>query len=269
MRLVFLIILLSLSIACSQNGDKDKYNTLNKKSEITEQINPFKEYSYFEIIDTLEHDVNSYTQGLFYYKGFLYESTGQYGESTLKKLDPNTGEVLKKIDLEDKYFAEGMTIVNDKIYLLTWMETVCFVFDVNTFEKIEEYRYPGQGWGLTHKNNELIMSNGSNNLLVYDLSFNHQFTIPVYNKNNVQYNINEMEFVDGHILANIYGQDEIAIINYQTGDIINNINASYLRNGESNNPNAEVLNGIAYDKEDKVYYLTGKNWQNMYKVKIK
>lgn len=261
-----LILFLALFPACSEN----------KKTEIKTEITTTKNNNLSEnkiidykitIIDKIPHDENAYTQGLIYHDGFLYESTGQYGESSLRKLDTN-GNIIKKVDIESKYFAEGITIIDDKIYMLTWMETTCLVFNINSFEKIEEFRYQGQGWGLSNIGNDLYQSNGSNNIYVYDNKFTYKYLIPVYQNNEEIYFINELEIVKDKIFANIYQKDIIAIIDIKTGEVIQEVDASLLRAEVNDQSDAEVLNGIAYNKEQDIFYLTGKNWKYIFKVKI-
>ena len=266
------MLILIASTACSSDKNQSDYKAepaskvqVNDNSSSEE---PSTKYSEIKIIEKLPHDTNAYTQGLYFYKGFLYETTGQYSESSLRKIDPNNGEILNKVNLPPQYFAEGMTIVNDEVYILTWMETVCFVYDVNTFKKLREYRYQGQGWGLTHNNGNLIMTNGSSNLYVYDLEFNFKHTIPVYYNNSTQFNLNELEFTNNYVFANIYTQDAIAVIDYQTGDVVSKIDASILRAEVYGQQDAEVLNGIAYDAATETFYLTGKNWHLLFKAKI-
>lgn len=271
MKLINLILpLFAVLISCSDATQKDHEIINTKKNiEVNQQsIINVESYSNIEIIERIPHDTNAYTQGLAYNNGFLYESTGQYGESTLRQINPNTGEIIRKLDLDDQYFAEGLTILNDKIYILTWMETVCFVYDLNTFTLLNQFRYKGQGWGLTNENKNLIFSNGTNNIFIFDDSFNFKYNLPAYNKNKPQYYLNELEYIDGLIFANVYQKDEIAVIDYVTGEVVSMIDASILRDEVYTQTNAEVLNGIAYDKTNNIFYLTGKNWKYIFKVKI-
>lgn len=264
--IIILILLFTLIPACSENKQNNiKEN--EQKANIKLENNSTAQDLKIKIIDKIPHDENAYTQGLVYHNGFLYESTGQYGESTLRKLDTN-GNIIKQIDIEAKYFAEGISIINNKIYMLTWMETTCFVFDLHTFDKIKEYRYTGQGWGLTNIENDLYLSNGSNNIYVFDEKFTYKHTIPIYQNNEPKYLINEMEFIGDKIYANIYQHDVIAVIDVKSGEVLQEIDASILRAEVYEQENAEVLNGIAYNKEQDIFYLTGKNWKYIFKAKI-
>jgi len=265
MRYIIILIIFTFLQSCnSENQTKQDIQTIKELSK--NEVNSDKELS-IKILDKIPHDTNAYTQGLMYYNGYLYESTGQYGLSSLRKLDTN-GNILKKVDIPSQFFAEGLTIFKNKIYLLTWMETVCFVYDIESFEKITEFRYHGQGWGLTNNNNDLIFSNGSNNIFVFDEKFSLKYNLPVYYGSQPQHYLNELEFVNDQIFANIYQEDFIALIDYKSGNLLQKIDASELRFALDGQENAEVLNGIAYNKDSDIFYLTGKNWKYLYKVKI-
>lgn len=267
------IILLMLSIIIISCGNKelDKQNATYDEIPITRQTTAVKPPpgANFEIIERINHDVAAYTQGLIYYNGYLYESTGHYGKSTIRKIDPKTGNILMKVAIPDAYFGEGITIYDDKIYVLTWESRLCLIVNIETFKIENTFSYVGEGWGLTHNENFLIMSDGTNLLRFIDpASKSVVKTLPVsYNSRAVK-GLNELEYINGKIWANLYGEDRIAVIDPTTGGIDMVIDFGELRNYESKNPYAEVFNGIAYNKSDSSIYLTGKNWSGIARIKI-
>lgn len=223
----------------------------------------------WEFVERIKHDNGSYTQGLIYYNDYLYESTGLYGKSTIQKINPKTGDVLKKESIPASYFGEGITIFDNKIYMLTWESRLCLIINIETFKIENTFSYSGEGWGLTNDGKYLIMSDGTNLLKFIDpASRSVVKTTPVsYNSRPVSM-LNELEYIDGKIWANLYGEDRIAIINPTTGAIENVIDFGELRNYEKENPFAEVFNGIAYDNNKKYIYLVGKNWSGFTVIKI-
>ena len=232
-----------------------------------------------EITAKYHHDRKAYTQGLIYDDGFLYESTGQYGTSSLRKVEPETGKVLMQVDLPDKYFAEGIERIGDKIYLLTWQERTCFVFDKATFKVLGQFDYSGQGWGLTSDGTNLIMSDGTSTLRVIEpTTFKVVKRINVTDKNAKTKrvvpveNLNELEFINGEIWANVWQSTDIARIDPATGQVLGWINCAGMVPEECRTvravENGSVLNGIAYDAEKRRVFLTGKNWPVMYELKI-
>ncbi|MUU76892.1 glutaminyl-peptide cyclotransferase [Winogradskyella endarachnes] len=225
----------------------------------------------FEIINTYPHDITSYTQGLEFYNGELYESTGQRKESKLRKVNFETGEILKNIDLEDQYFGEGLTILNDKIYQLTWQSKRGFVYDVSTFEKLSSFNYGAskEGWGICNNDKILYKSDGTEKIYLLDpetlIEQNH---IEVYTQKGKIPSLNELEWIDGKIFANIYQRNGVAIINPKTGGVEGVINFESLRKLVTQHAELDVLNGIAYHPERKTIFVTGKNWDKLFEVKI-
>lgn len=220
-----------------------------------------------KIINKYPHDKNAYTQGLVYHNGYLYESTGLYGKSTLRQVDIKSGKVIKSINLLPTYFGEGITIFDNKIYQLTWENKKAFIYDLNTFKLLKEFTYPTEGWGITTDGKQIIVSDGSNFLTYYDANnFSIINTMMIKQGNKSLYNINEMEMVDGMIYANVYMTDNIVIINPNNGDVVGWVDISLLRQNLDDSSNAEVSNGIAYNPETKTFYLTGKNWSNLFEV---
>lgn len=219
--------------------------------------------------EEIHHDMSAYTQGLFFYDGYMYESTGQYGESSFRKVDPATGKVLQSITFPEKYFVEGACVFDGRAYILTWYEGTCFVYDINTFNPLAEFPYSGQGWGITSDGSSLIMSNGSSVLSFRDpLTFMEQRTVTVRDGIRPVNYVNELEYIDGKIWANIYGLDKIFIIEPSSGNVIGKIDCSGLLDSKYRTVATDVLNGIAYNPQDGSVYLTGKYWPRMYKVKL-
>ena len=233
-------------------------------------------YTY-EIINKYPHATDAYTQGLEFYNNVLYESTGHYGGSSLRKVDLETGEVLQKIEISPEFFAEGITILNDKIYQLTWKEGKGFIYDVDSFEKTGEFQYDRsvQGWGLANDGNTIYKSDGTEKIWLLDPStpnLAEQDFIQTVTHRTISTQLNELEWIDGKIYANTYQKDGVAIINPRNGAIEGIINFSGLRDQLGNtgdlDPVNDVLNGIAYNKESGKLYVTGKDWDTLFEVKI-
>ncbi|MCF2876261.1 MULTISPECIES: glutaminyl-peptide cyclotransferase [unclassified Tenacibaculum] len=231
-------------------------------------------YTY-KIVNTFPHDKNAYTQGLEYKDGFLYETTGRRGQSSLRKIDLKTGEVLQKIDLNDKYFGEGMTIYDNKIYWLTWQARKGFIYDLESFKQVGEFDYnnSNEGWGLTHNNNELIKSDGTNKIwFLNPENQNEKRSIQVYTNKYPVDNLNEIELINNKIYANKWQQNSIVIINPETGVVEGVADLNGLRDivakDQTLEPNDEVLNGIAYDKENNKLYVTGKHWGKLFEIEL-
>ncbi|MEL4308460.1 glutaminyl-peptide cyclotransferase [Joostella sp. CR20] len=232
-----------------------------------------KVYTY-EIVNTYPHDIKAYTQGLEFHNDTLYESTGRNGISSLRKVDYKTGEVLKKIDLDDAYFGEGITIINNKIYMLTWQAGKGFVYDLNTFEQLDTFTYnqSKEGWGLTHTpdGKKIYKSDGSDKIWILnsDTLIEEDFIETVTNT-SVFNKANELEYVDGKIYANVYLKDSAMIIDAKTGAIIGVIDFRGLKDKVTKHADLDVLNGIAYNPTSKTFFVTGKNWDKMFEVTIK
>ena len=220
--------------------------------------------------EEIRHDLSAYTQGLFFHSGKLYESTGQYGESSFREVDPATGKVLRKEVLAADLFGEGSCVFDGRAYILTWYEGKCLVYDIASFTKLAELAYQGQGWGLTTDGRSLIMSDGSSKLSFRDpVTFLEQRTLTVRDGGDeVQY-INELEYIDGKIWANVYGLDEIFIIDPVSGQVTGKVDCRGLLDARYRTAAVDVLNGIAWNPADGSLYLTGKYWPRMYKVTIK
>lgn len=267
-KMLILIITGMLLISSCQNNSPNKKNE-NKSSENTNSYYVMPREISFTIVEKIPHDKKAYTQGLIFFDNFLFESTGQYGQSTIRKVNPTTGEVVQKERLPNLYFGEGIAIADNLIYMLTWQSQLCMVIDLKNFEVKETFAYSGEGWGLTFDGNYLIMSDGSNILKFIDRETKKIVkTLQVIYNNSPVSMLNELEMIDGKIWANIYMEDRIVIINPESGNVEQLVDFSNLRSNEKNNFDAEVLNGIAYDKNGGFIYLTGKYWANYYKIKI-
>lgn len=219
-----------------------------------------------KVVREYPHDTKSYTQGLFFKDGTLYESTGQWGESTFRIVDLATGKAEKRLDFDKKYFLEGSVILGDNLYILTWTNKVAFVYDANTLKYKQTYSYPREGWGLTTDGNSLIASDGTDKIYFFDGSFHLERTLRVkLNGKSVKY-INELEWIDGKIWANVYMTDMILVIDPDTGDVTAQIDCTGLLPKERRTPRTDVLNGIA--QKDGRIFLTGKYWPSMYEVRL-
>ncbi len=241
------------------------------KTDITilNDIQP-KIYGY-KIINEYPHDITSYTQGLEFYNGELYESTGQYKESKLRKVNYQTGEILKSINLADQYFAEGITVLNDNIYQLTWQENTGFVYDVDSFKKISSFNYgkSKEGWGLCNDGKTIYKSDGTEQIWYLNPeTLSETSKIQVYTNKGKIVGINEMEWINGKIYANRYQKNGVAIINPKNGAVEGVIDFSPLRKLVTQHDKLDVLNGIAYNPNTKTVIVTGKRWDKLFEVEI-
>lgn len=220
-----------------------------------------------EVVKAYPHDTGSYTQGLFWHDGSLYESTGLNGKSTFRKVDLQSGQALTKLPFNRKYFVEGSVILGDKLYILTWTNKVIFIYDATTLEYRSTYSYPREGWGLTTDGKSLISSDGSSRIyfLTPELKFERSINVTL-NGRAVRY-LNELEWIDGRIWANVYTTDTIVIINPDTGIVEATVDCEGLLPERLRTSDTDVLNGIAVDSEGRIF-LTGKNWPELYEVKL-
>jgi len=249
----------------------------NKKTNNSFEVLPENEpaiYGY-KIINEYPHDKTAYTQGLEYYNGFLYETTGQRGESSLRKVEITTGKVLQKIDIDKKYFGEGMTIFNNKIYWLTWTSKKGFIYNIDTFEKEGEFNYNKsvEGWGLTHNETELIKTDGSNKIWFLNPNdFSEKRHIEAYTNKYAVTSLNELELINGKLYANKYQQNVILIIDIETGIVEGIANLTDLKKEMEKTqklvPEDEVLNGIAFDSENNRLFVTGKRWGKLFEIEL-
>lgn len=229
-----------------------------------------KVYTY-KIINEYPHDIKSYTQGLEFYNDTLYESTGQYKESKLRKVDYKTGNIINNIDLSDEYFGEGLTILDNKVYQLTWQKGTGFVYDVNTFEKLSSFRYGNskEGWGLCNFNDIIYKSDGTEKIwLLNKDTLTEESYIQVYTNKGKIVGINEMEWIEGKIYANRYQKNGVAIINPENGAVEGVIDFTPLKSKVTQHAGLDVLNGIAYNPQTKTIFVTGKRWDKLFEVEI-
>ena len=230
---------------------------------------PLAQQLGYEVLATYPHDPTCYTQGLVITEGIFYESCGLYGQSSLRKVDPVSGAVQAETKLDATFFAEGLVLLNGKLYQLTWQENTGFVYDANTLELLQTFNYQTQGWGLTTDGSALILSDGTNTLYWMDPG-----TMQVMRQVNVSYQgqpveyLNELEYINGMIFANIYLTDTIVAVNPEDGSVISLIDLTGLRPEQNRTVQGEVLNGIAYDQLNDKLYLTGKNWPNLYEIRL-
>ncbi|WP_405205983.1 glutaminyl-peptide cyclotransferase [Aquimarina sp. LLG6339-5] len=231
---------------------------------------PPKLYKY-KIIAEYPHDQNAFTQGLEFIGDTLYESTGKNGLSSLRKVDYKTGKVIIKKDIDKKYFAEGITIINDKVFQLTWQSKEGFIYNLNTLEKTGSFAYnkSKEGWGLCNDGNQIYKSDGTEKIWILDAeSLAEKTFIEVATHNKVKSKFNELEWIEGKIYANTWQKDGIAVINPANGALEAVINLSGLREKVSQHSDLDVLNGIAYKKDTKQLFVTGKNWDKLFEIEI-
>ncbi len=226
-------------------------------------------YSY-RIKNTYPHDIGAYTQGFEYNNGFFFEGTGQYGESTVRKTEMHTGQVLKARSLPGDIFGEGITILNGKIFQITYRSQVGFVYDLENFELLQKIYYQNQeGWGLTNNGEQVIMSDGTNNIYFMDPEYFHVIRkVEVMDNTGTVDALNELEWIEGKIWANRYLTDEIVIIDPESGRVEGKINMEGLLRPEDKHPKIDVLNGIAWDKENSRLFVTGKHWPKVFEVEV-
>jgi glutamine cyclotransferase len=223
----------------------------------------------YQIVSVRSHDPDAYTQGLQWTAGRLFESTGQYGQSTLRELEPTTGNILRKRPLAKSVFGEGLTVLNQELWLITWKENTAYVFEPDTFKPLRTHSYQGEGWGLTNDGKHLIMSDGSSTLkFINPQNFSILKTLDVQDGKSPVKNLNELEWVDGQIFANIYLTDKIVRISPQDGQVTGWLDLAGLRNQLTQPNHAEVLNGIAFMKSSGHLLVTGKYWPQLFEIKI-
>jgi glutamine cyclotransferase len=225
-------------------------------------------YTYF-IANKIPHDFNAYTQGLVFNDGYLYESTGRRGQSSLRKVDPENGAVITLHPLADEFFGEGITILDDKIYQLTWQSYTGFIYDKSTFLVMEEFFYNTEGWGITHNGRDLIISDGTSTLYFLD-----PITLEVLSQINVTddkgpvQNLNELEYINGEIFANVLYSYRIARIDPTSGKVIGWIDLTGILNNEKIDYAIDVMNGIAYDSASDRLFVTGKLWPLVFEIRL-
>lgn len=222
----------------------------------------------YKVVKAYPHDRRAFTQGLVYCDGWFYEGTGQPGESSLRKVDPLTGEIISQLNLEESLFGEGVAVMDDRIYQLTWTTKVGFVYDKKTFTQVNKIYYQTQGWGLATLGDSLVMSDGSNTIWFMDQDFNTLGSVEVWDNKGKVDNLNELEMIEGELWANIWQTDRIARIDPGTGKVLGYVELGNLLPREDRHPETDVLNGIAYDNEGKRIFVTGKYWPRLFEIKV-
>jgi glutamine cyclotransferase len=246
----------------------DDFVEITTRIEVVSSKTP--EFKNYKIVNTYMHDTLSFTEGLEFYRDTLYESTGQKGSSHLRSYDYKTGKVYRQINLESEYFGEGITAINKQWFQLTWQSNVGFIYDANTLKKIKTFTYdkPIEGWGMTNDGQSIYHSDGTEKIWKMNPSTQKMDDyINVYTNTNKIKSINELEWVEGKIYGNIWQKDAIAIINPSTGEVEGVLDLSGLRS-QVKNVAAEVLNGIAYNAKTKTLFVTGKNWDKLFEIKV-
>jgi glutamine cyclotransferase len=263
--LSFVVIILTACTNTSNNASSEETNAI-----------PAPVNLQYEVIRTHPHDTSSYTEGLEWNGNVLIESTGNYKQSKLRMLDSNMKDLKTPIKLADEYFGEGATQFKDKIYQLTWKEHKVFVYDAKSFKKIGELYWPYEGWGMTHDDTSIIVNTGGSNIYyVNPTDFTVKKTLGVYNNFGYVSNINELEYVNGKLYANVYMTDNIIQIDPSTGNVLATADFSNILSkvGIKNDPRiidaGNVLNGIAYHKQKGTFFITGKDWPVIIELKFK
>lgn len=258
---VLLVLLVAATMACrpSANAGADSKTKSAPPSVLS-----------YQLINIFPHDTQAFTQGLEFHDGKIYESTGEEGSSSLRTVELQTGSVLRKIEVPPPYFAEGMTVLNNKIYQLTWQHHLGFIYDFQSFEKIGQFTYQGEGWGLTNDGKSLILSDGTNRIRFLDAdSFQVTKTIAVFDGLKPVNELNELEYVKGQIFANIWHNNRIAIINPDNGSLEGWLDLTGLLPAGQVQDQEAVLNGIAYDQTGDRLFVTGKLWPSLFEIRIK
>ncbi|MFN0277289.1 MAG: glutaminyl-peptide cyclotransferase [Pyrinomonadaceae bacterium] len=285
MRFLMIFFTAAMMFGCTGDVNSPRPN-VNAVNSNTAKTSPLPVDGYV-VVKTYPHDPKAFTQGLFYHDGFLYESTGHEGSSSLRKVELETGKVVQKFDLPREDFGEGIAMIGGKIYMLTWQQGLGRVLDAKTLKVLKEFNYQGEGWGLTTDGSALYMSQGTHVLKVLDAeTFKQAQTIPVMREDGKPLmKLNELEWIKGEIWANIWHSEQpetlgkpnyIARIDPASGKLLGWVDLANIspedqsKSNDPYDPKAEnTLNGIAYDREKDRIFVTGKNWKNLYEIKLK
>ncbi len=263
------VLIVVINLSCKNNDTNNPADP-----DTIPQINePLPKTLSYSVINVYPHDTSSYTEGLEIYNGELYEGTGNPGKSKLMKLDLKTGKPIMQISLDKKYFGEGITILNDTVYQLTYREKTAFSYRLKDFKKIKEFSFSTQtkeGWGMTNDGKNLIATDGGSNLYFFDpSSFILIKKMPVTDGGSLSFNLNEVEYVDGFIYANQWQYNYILKIDAATGKVVAKADLTDLVNlAKTKNPGNDSFNGIAYNKATKKFYVTGKYWPELYEIEF-
>ncbi len=257
---LFLVLPAAALLACGGGSSQHKTAATAAPSD------PPAEYTY-RVRATYPHPTDAYTQGLLYADGLLWESTGQYGQSRLRKTDLATGRSQTVARLPRSQFGEGLALLDGRFYQLTWRANTCHVYDAATMQELREFRYPGEGWGLTTDSEKLYMTDGSAHLYTLDpATFRREKRTTVTCEGEPVDFLNELEWIEGKIWANVYTTDRIVIIDPATGRVEGIVDLAGLLPREERGPETDVLNGIAYDAATKRIFVTGKNWSRIFEI---
>lgn len=264
MKILIPAILVALA-ACSGTNR----NAASKQSDPAQPRAEKVRYYDYRISAVYPHPTDSYTQGLFFADGILWEGTGQEGKSVLQQLNLETGRPTVIASLPNDQFGEGIALLDDKIYQLTWQSNTVHVYDVRTGRRVKRMRYPGEGWGLTTDGRKLYMSNGSERIYTIDPeTFRREKSVEVTLEGKPLRYLNELEWIDGKIWANVYTTDQIVIVDPASGRVEGVVDLTGLLPVEDITAQTDVLNGIAYDTEGKRLFVTGKNWDKLFQIEI-
>lgn len=255
---IFSLLIILISVSCAKEKEK---KTPEKKDSLA---------IGYTVRTQWAHDTQAFVEGLLIHNGKLFESTGQEGQSWIGIIDINTGKPDKKVTLDRAFFGEGITILNNKVYQLTWQTKVGFIYDLKTFKKLGEFKYETEGWGLTHDGKNLIMSDGSDQLMYLDtVTLKTVKTLKVTDEYGPVKMLNELEYVEGFIMANVWETNTIVKIDPNTGKVVGRLDLTALsRDAKMRHPQSEVLNGIAYHPTTKLLLVTGKNWPLIYVLQL-
>lgn len=269
MKFLFALLISFVFIACNNEQEQNDDNPVST-------IPPPVQLSY-SLLKVYPHDTAAFTQGLQFVKGYLYEGTGnpekKTGHSKLRKVDYATGKILREYSIPGTIFAEGITILGDKIYQITYQDKKGFVYNLSDFKLIKEFSYNTEGWGLTNDGTNLIMSDGSSNIFYWDPATLKEIRrLSVQDNNGLRNNINELEFINGFIYSNVWQKDEILKIDPATGNVVGVMDMSELKKMypelSGDNDSDKVLNGIAWDSSSNHLFITGKNWPKLFEIKL-
>src|SRR5665647_2171326 len=222
----------------------------------------------YKVVKSYPHDRHAYTQGLVYDEGFFYEGTGKPGQSSLRKVEPETGKVISQVNLDGSLFGEGVALLGDRIYQLTWTTKVGFVYDKKTLSQLNKIYYQTQGWGLTTMDDKLVMSDGTNVIWFLDSDFNVLSSLEVWDNKGIVDNLNELEMIDGELWANVWQTEHIARIDPLSGKVLGYVELANILPREDRSQETDVLNGIAWDAANKRLFVTGKYWPRLFEITV-
>lgn len=261
---VFLAMIVLITVALLLPGCLIQSH--RESGSIPAEMTPLMTY---EVINEFPHDPAAFTQGLLYHTGYLYESTGLYGESTLRQVTLETGEVLQRVDLPPDTFGEGLTLWTDRLVQLTWREGTGFIYALADFSSLGQFTYPTEGWGLTQDGENLIMSDGSYRLYFLDPdSFQIIAEVEVFDQGQTVEHLNELEYINGEVYANIWLTDDIVRIDPASGEVLGWINLEGILAENLITRDTDVLNGIAYDPDENRLFVTGKKWPLLFEIRL-